>query len=333
VPVIPDEPVDFRQTFGLITTELERRTCQVESIYVLLPGSWAEMRNRPDLFMLRAGTAEYLTFAGNIAATFTPQLFTERVRQHFHAIVRVRGSFRPVDRPVHRLGGTPNRGGVVGSAINPVRPAPGPTNPVLYRPPGLEDGQAAEVLHRLRDQNQTLPVVPQAFVKTPVTETPLPEIPVVRDSLWVQRASGEIVVVVDILRAQDGSDVISFHRSTAEETEPSVSMTRQDFLVHHRLYVSSSDKETQLAEIKKQLPKIAVSPNEEWGCTDGSGILVTEVDFRKEAVYGNDVRTGKRRQIPFSQFAMAGQWRKIVRRSIYERIRQPDFELTPDEDE
>ncbi len=310
-----DEAQNLEELFGRIYHELSRWHNEIESIQILQPLSWAELRSservvQPD----PSETIPRITLPNGLQASLNITIMTEQIRGYFHAIVRVRATtVRQGRAPVQRLGGSPNRGGVVGSTTNPVRPVAVPNDPMIFRATGVAAetvAAAASALHRLR-REEAAPEVPCVS-----------EVAVDQESVWVQRTSGDHVIVVEVVKATDGSDVVVFCRGSAEGNEPTVSMSRQDFLTYHRVYVPASES---AAPAK---PLIGVSINEEWECKDGSAMLITQVDPRREVVYGDDIKTKKHRSIPFQQF-LAGRWRKVVRLSVYDRIRRPEINLAP----
>ncbi len=210
LPVVQDEVVSV-PLFSIISSELARCGYQEENIVVLLPDSWkvicqnervARQTTERDVVVLPTGTQ----------ATFLPTAFTEQIRTQFHAIVRVRAhAARHVERPVQRLGGAPNGGPVPVQDLGRLRTS---YNPFFrpFRPPAAPAGAsdaaaAAEILRRLRrlEDEQVL------FSGPTSTQEPVstPEVKIERDSLWVQRASGEIIEVIETLKATDGSDVVS----------------------------------------------------------------------------------------------------------------------------
>lgn len=316
IPRVRDEDQDIANAAYRVRHELLRVHLQVDSVLILSLETWQSLRlgtNPHDDLAVRSATFQQMQFSVDLGAA------PEQIREHFHAIVRIRTNIsRP--QPVQRLGGSPNRGGVIGSTHNPVRPAPVPADPMVFRATGLvspEQAQA-EVMRRAFHERQER----EDLFETPTpAETPIVDIAVDKESMWVQRASGDLVVVIDVLKATDGTDAISFRRSTAEDLEPSVTMTKRDFIIHHRKYSPSSDEAA-----KSDPPMIEVSIDQEWECQDGSAMQITQVDFKREIVFGDDLKTKKHRQIPFAQFA-AGRWRRIIRRSVYDRIRNPEFNL------
>jgi hypothetical protein len=316
----------------MVVHELNRLSYEADTVMVLQPDIWNELRQKPGASVDPTAAVPRINLR-DVQAIMDVTVVPEQFREFFNAILRVRtNNIRQVDRPVTRLGGSPNRGGVVGSQRNPVRPAPIPVDPMIYRPPtGTVDAgnhAVASALHRLRreDERFRVPAPADIFEARPI-ETPIPEIPIDRESVWVARIGGDTVRVIGILRAIDGSDVISFRSNRGEEEAPGVTMSRRDFLTYHRAYVSPSEGETV-----SKTPPIEIVIDEEWACQDGSSLRVTQVDFRKEIVHGDDLKTRKHRQIPFTQF-LAGRWRKIIRRSVYDRIRNPEINLSPGSDE
>ena len=335
IPIIPDGPFDL-SLLNIISNELLRWQYQEESVLILGPEAWTAVRRSPEA--IRGGEANVIRLNNGteIVPSFT--LFTEQVRAQFHAVVRLRQqSVRMPERRVQRLGGAPNRGGVVGAVsamegFNRALESLGrtvaavPPGTLVYRPPGApgDTAAAAEALHRLRELEGE-----RALFQGPtnIEEEVLGAVErkIERDSQWVQRKTGCRVEVVETLKAMDGSEVISSRRRAADGLEPSVSMTREDFLNLHRPHNPSSEKP------EPAKPTIEVSIDEEWGNQDGSSIVVTHVDPRKEIVYGDDTQSKKHRSVPFSQFS-AGVWRKIVRKSVYDRLRQLSATTMIDED-
>lgn len=336
LPRILDDPQDIDHLCYTIGHDLARIQCEVDSILVVNPNLWVTIRQNAGE-EADAGEAVPRTTIRGMQAFLNAAAITETHREFFQAVMRVRSNtIRQVDRPVQRLGGSPNRGGVVGSAQNPVRPAPAPAVAQIPYAPIVPEGTqqaAADTLRRLRqeDQQQRAPVGRDIFEAPNIVETPIPDIPIDRESIWVQRLGGHLMVVLDIIKATDGTDAISFRRSSAEDIEPAVTMSRRDFLSYHRPFVSAASSSADAA-VKPSQPIINVSIDEEWQCQDGSGMIITQVDFRKEIVYGDDLKTKKHRQIPFVQF-VTGRWRKVVRKSVYERLRQPEISLDTSQDD
>ncbi len=322
IPRILDEEQDIEQAAYMVRHELNRLQYEVDSILILNPLTWDNLlRNAntitpPVVEAVRSAALRDMQFFLETTAV------TEQVREHFYAIARVRTTnIHQAERPVQRLGGSPNRGGVIGSSLNPVRPAPGPQDPLVYRPPGntVEQAQAA-VLRRVIQESPGR----ELFDSSANPETPVPDVEVEKENVWVQRASGDLMIVLDIIKATDGTDAIQFRRSSAEDIEPAVVMTKRDFIINHRRYTPTSSEEPA----KAPKPMIEVSVDQEWECQDGSAMIVTQVDHKREIIFGDDLKTKKHRQIPFTQFA-TGRWRRIIRRSIYDRIRHPELNLAP----
>lgn len=322
IPRIPEDDQNIEQLAYMISHELRRLTYEVDAMTILDSLSWSDLQRSASVQVDNSGPVRRLVLH-DMQAFLDATAFTEQIRGDFHALLRVRSNaVRQVDRPVQRLGGSPNRGGVVGSQTNPVRRVPA-DNVEVYRPTGAADAAAAAAaLHQLRreDQQHRVPA-PSSLFEAESHETPIPDIAIDKESVWVQRMSGDLMVVLDIIKATDGSEVVQFRRSNADEIEPAVTMSRRDFLTYHRQFVRASEPEK-----KTPTPMLQISVDEEWECQDGSGMIITQVDFRKEIVYGDDLKTKRHRQIPFVQF-IAGRWRKIVRRSVYDRLRKPEISL------
>ena len=315
-----------------IYAALARWQLEVDSMVVFHGAAWNSLRQDPQtdpIFNAHIDAANTITLRSGIQAMFEPASVTEEVRANFAAILRVRNSImRARQNPVQRLGGSPNRGGVVGSAQNPTQPLPraaqaGDVDPNLatvpLRPTTAGDMAAAHsALTRLARSD--------IFEAADSTNTPIADVPIKIDSLWVQRVSGATMVVGEVFVSTDGIDVVKFKNLVAEENEPSSTMTKLDFLLQHRAFTTKGSEDAPAPK-----PMIEISPDEEWECSDGSGMIVTQIDFRKETVYGDDTKSRKHRQIPFIQF-ITGRWRKIVRRSVYERLRNPEVGLDEEKD-
>lgn len=337
IPRVLDEEQNIEGIARMLRHELARWSFEVDSIIILQPDAWANLCRSPSVNATPNAGAIPSVLIADLQVFLDSSAMTEQTREHFHAIARVRSNtVRQAERPVQRLGGSPNRGGVVGSTIDlralwarreGVAPLAGPgsesarrlleaTQPMVYGATAApaDIAAAASTLHLLRAQGQPEP-----------PETPIADLPVEKESVWVQRATGDLVIVVDLIKATDGSDVVSFRRNSADDiAEAAVTMSRRDFLIYHRAFPVNAPENATPAK-----PMIEVMINEEWECNDGSAMIITQVDFRKEVVFGDDLKTKKHRSIPFGQFAM-GRWRKIVRRSVYDRIRQPEINLAPE---
>jgi hypothetical protein len=197
-------------------------------------------------------------------------------------------------------------------------------NTTTYRPTqqARDQASAAAALGRLAQRERELFEAPAATAETP-PEPEVPDVKIEGESLWVQRASGGIMIVRDTGRSTNGTEVVTFRKSISEDGDGDayVTMTRRDFLIQHRQYGQEKDNSSSTT-----IPMVALAPDEEWECQDGSGssMIITQVDYRRETVHGRDMKSQKARQIPFVQFT-TGRWRKIVRKSAYARLRNPEI--------
>lgn len=233
-------------------------------------------------------------------------------------------------RPVRRLGGAPDRGGVVDTRQTPnmrqifqemLSEAPAPPldlhqeHPITSLVMGNARGEASTIANTMRRALEEVPTPSRVLTRHP--ESPVMDNEITAESQWIQKSSADIIEVLGIERALDGSPIIRFRR-TAEDNEPAVRLSRPDFLALHRPYNPNHP-----SSVDPSKPPIEITIGEEWASSDGDSIVISSVDGRKEIVYGDDLNTKKRRQIPFAQFE-GGRWRKVVRRSAYARILDED---------
>ncbi len=312
-PRVPanDQPA-LDVTFQTAAHELGRWLYESDSILVLQQDSWSHLRRTETVLgPLEPESVPRLTLGGGLQAVLNTSIMSEAARAPFHAIMRVRSlAVRQADRPVQRLGGSPSRGGIGGDLPGYVRTL---ATPPRARPPATNI-DVASVLRRLRETDVAVPAE-----QDPAT-TPVPDLPIDLQTTWIQRNGGKLIVVEEIVRAQDGSEAIKFRNAT-DDSEAAVTMIRRDFLIYHRPHVPTTDAPPPVP------PMINVQIAEEWESQDGSGIIITQIDSRREIVHGDDVKTKKHRQIAFIEFA-TGRWRRIIRRSVYDRIRKPEISLT-----
>lgn len=207
---------------------------------------------------------------------------------------------RPAEprRAVQRLGGQPNREGVVtgGERQNAMTANFG----LLYGsdPRGINP--------RFRPMNAR-----RADTQEEEHLAPIPN-----GSRWVQRRTGELIEVVACERTRDNTLMVRW-RKFGEESS-TTPMLQRDFLRYHTPYEETA-KAIQKEMLAPTAPPIVVTPGEEWESVNGDGIIVVEVDPRKEMVHAEDMTSRRGRTIPMSEFAGA-RWRKIIRKNLFERL-------------
>lgn len=189
-------------------------------------------------------------------------------------------------RPVQRLGGQPNR-------------------TVEYRGQSLEP----------RPRN-----TPETRLERIVREEPgpapddLPPVPV--NTTWAAR-NGDVVEVVRCERSLDGDLVIVF-RQAFDGTAPATSLVHRDFVTFHKLL---DEKDIQTAAIARA--DVPIAMGEEWESANGELVNIIFVDHRTSRARGED-KNGKQRTIAFAEIHTK-QWRKVMRKTVYERLMQDDF--------
>lgn len=275
---------------------------RLESIHVFHQDTWERiLHDGPEVPL---GFPRGMTRVVDIHTMLDQTMFNAAVRDLFDAVCRIRLDMNT--RPVQRLGGAPSQGGGA-----PATPA---LLDRLYNPTRPQ----AAALHRLRQQEEAAHQQQALFgAMSKTAAIPFQDVIIDKDSLWSQRTGGTLVVVTDVRRQADGAESIQFRQSTHDDRQPSVIMTREDFLLNHRLCTTG--------EVVPQQPFDA-AVEEEWEhVQDRSSIIITEIDTRREVIHGRDIRTGRIRQIPFVQFT-ANKWQKVIRRSIYDRLRSSDLD-------
>lgn len=215
-------------------------------------------------------------------------------------------------RPVQRLGGQPNR---IGAGSGP--------NPQITE-------EAYERFYRQQDVAPSIDLhreMPIPRIRRPRPELELPEevqeqealVAVPDGSRWTQRASGNVIEVERVVRSQDGEAVVRYRRMTDDPINPTMSMLRRDFLQNHTPFIlpDSTSPGTPLP--------IDVASGDEWESSNGDIIIIATVDPKREIVQAEERTSKRRRMIAFVEFTN-GRWRKIVRRTAYDRLMQSDDE-------
>jgi len=245
--------------------------------------------------------------------------------ESLHSIaIQSRDVGRVSTSPVSRLGGAPGR------------PAPSTHNALLELVRGPQEALREEVeLGRRNLNGDILPVRsgvvytsnPPSFPRNPpvAPSVPVPEppevdgealgIPTAR-SLWVNRATGDLVEVTGRPSTSYGGEAVTFRRASATDDgipEQRNTMLYADFMNLHRAW---SIVEGDAPSVPEVLP---VSGDEWEHLTDKTEIEVVTVDVAREIVHVVDRKVKRRRSIPLRDFA-SGIWRKVVRRTAFEHL-------------
>ncbi len=220
--------------------------------------------------------------------------------------------------PVSRLGGAPGR------------PQPSTHNSLLELIRGPQEALREDVEHGRRTLQDLLPARPgvvytanppnlrhaPAPPSQPASEPPEVDgdvlgIPVC-GSLWVNRASGDLVEVVARPSSSQGTEAIVFRRASSSEDipEPQNTMIYADFINLHRAWSAGEITE----------PYVLPIPGDEWEhVTDKTTIEIITLDIAREIAHVVERKVKRRRSIPLREFG-TGNWRKIVRRTLFEHL-------------
>ena len=316
---IPQLPEDSDNTFRISTLVAgflsHNLVGALDSVVVLSQFSWESLTLVDYPGPITMEPIPQFEIGGlGVMAYLNPLVLPESYQEHFHAIVRLRSDIHlPPNRPVQRLGGAPNRSWLPRSVReNP--PSPPERGITLEVPSYASDvlGAVSSALHQLRDRDRA--------ERDDVLEDPKPNAIIEKGSQWVHRDTASVITVTNVIDIEDGSEAIGFRQDIGGGIlVPTMTMLRADFLTN---YLPQPEEDPEASQPGPPPFKIAVE--EEWEClSDGSCIIVTEVDFRKENVFGEDTTTKKPRKIPLSLF-LKKRWRKVVRRSVYDLIRNPN---------
>ncbi len=218
------------------------------------------------------------------------------------------GNATPGSGGVPRLGGQPNRtlsnlnDGILGPRTIAVRQAE-LRNALL-----TEQVAQAEQRAELRTASEQPMATPDDI-----------EAEILEGSAWVQRSTGNIMHVLRLDNAVDGTRVIVYCNK-GEENEPAMRMVVRDFLANHRAYVAQEEWPT--IEVK---PVIEITSGEEWEftATPSVGISIIAVDHKKEVVHVEELESKRKRTISFSEFIQK-RWRKVVRKTAYQWLLDGD---------
>ncbi len=207
-------------------------------------------------------------------------------------------------RPVQRLGGQPNR------SVSDTQPWQ-PAAPPARIPARSRNRVTDEDLDRLQNVLRTLP-------EDPPTPEDGPPVTVVEGTRWVQRKSGLVVEVVRLEHSQDEdrTQIVVYRPADADSSTQRMVLT--DFTRFHRMYSDVLDQTTI-----HSIPPVQLTIGEEWASLEGDLVVILGVDLRKESVLVEVPETKQRRTISLTQFAGA-RWRKVVRKSAYDRILDDD---------
>jgi hypothetical protein len=251
----------------------------------------------------------------DVSCQLQPSAFAARLAQDFAALITVRSPI-PNTRPVSRLGGAPLARSPAGQdSVDRSRAMStgfemlyGASRPAQTTRADADNPLMADALRRLRNDS----------IHDRPAPTPRPaDVPIAIGSRWVQRQSGMIMDIVAVTKAIDGNEVVTMKRSGSDDA--ATRLLKDDFLEHHRPYGDAGEK-TNVSGTQFE-----ISIGEEWEEVAGGGMItVTNIDVRREMVHGDEPGSKRGRQIPFAQFT-SGRWRRLIRRSAYDRLRKPDL--------
>lgn len=129
---------------------------------------------------------------------------------------------------------------------------------------------------------------------------------------WVNRSTGDLVEVTRVQPTDDRTTQAVHFRRVADGIESSHALVLEDFLRECRPFVAKSSA-------PMQVPVVEVIKDEEWEHRDSGEVVVIEsVDTKRDLVIVVQ-KEGKRRSVPWYEFANA-KWRKIVRRTSFDRL-------------
>lgn len=243
--------------------------------------------------------------------------------ESLHSVmIQTRDVGRVATSPVSRLGGAPGR------------PPPVAHNSLLELVRGPQEALREDVERGRRTFQDILParsgVVytqnPPSFPRNPpaAPSQPAPEPPPVdgeavgiptSGSLWVNRATGDLVEVTGRPSTSYGTEAITFRRASASDDipEPRNTMIYADFMNLHRAWSAVEGDGSAV-------PEVLPAPGDEWEhVTDKTEIEVVAIDTAKSIVHVVERRMKRRRSIPLRDFG-SGSWRKIVRRTSFEHL-------------
>lgn len=247
-------------------------------------------------------------FMGSMNAILDAQLPRDTV------VLRIRGEPAPpraeAPRPIQRLGGQPAS--------------------TMGTPSSSSMRQAFDTLYGVGRPRQTLPELadivraarhpPEATISDPPFESDEHLTPIGDGSRWAQRKSGLLIEVVRCERTTDRSLMVVFRALEEHDVGHTHRMLQRDFLRHHRPY-------QEVVQTIKDVPSptVIVLANEEYESVNGESIIVVSVDTKRAMVMVEEPLSKRRRQIGLVEFA-GDQWRKIVRKTAYDRLNSDDEE-------
>jgi len=237
--------------------------------------------------------------------------FAQPAAPSFGIIVRLRGeptAPRPgPPRPIQRLGGQPSS--TMGNSPNTMRAV----FDSLYSGRGQALPELSDIVRSSRRPNSSFAELGAPVESEDEHLTPIPE-----NSRWTQRKSGLLLEVVRCERTTDRSLMIVFRALSDVNTAHTYRMLHRDFLRHHRPY-----EETVLPVRDIPAPNVIVLVGEEWESANGESIIIYSIDAKREMVQVEEPVSKRRRQIGLVEFAGA-QWRKVVRKTAYDRLNADD---------
>jgi hypothetical protein len=191
-------------------------------------------------------------------------------------------------RPIQRLGGQPDRG--PGSTLRRVEIA----STHVHRP------------------SATASEGPEETESSSLTS-------IANKSLWSNRRNGQLFEVIRVEDIDKQTRMVEFKAFGDDQDARAVRMIWKDFLRYHRPY-------EEMPELKEpKIPPVEVCVGEEWESINGDIVSIANVDMRTETVFAYDQGGKTRKAIKLSEFQKAA-WRKIVRKSSFDRLLEDDGE-------
>jgi hypothetical protein len=236
---------------------------------------------------------------------------------------------------VFRLGGAP-QGGSGGSEDLETRTEILARMPSTFLQASLNAASATDVARALREERARrervdahtftepeyvgtlpppieLPVLPRTPTPEPPQEEPVRPL-VSLQQRWVLRRSGDIVEVVSLAPAVDGTPMVHARRGTDETI---LRMQLEDFYNESVPYVPPARRAQTTAVPNRE----RLVENDEWeNTTTGQTGVIESIDHRRELIILR-LNEGLRRSVVFGDFlGPSAQWRKLIRRTAYERL-------------
>jgi len=149
-------------------------------------------------------------------------------------------------------------------------------------------------------------------------DTPL--VAIAPKTLWVNRRNGQIYQVLEVDQRPGNTVIIGLKAFSDDADARTVRMVRADFLRYHRPYDTVVDVPSTY-----QNPPVLLTVDEEWESVNGDVVTIVHVDTRTDMVTGLLQDSKQRRPIKMAEFN-SGKWRKIVRKTAFDRLNSDDGE-------